>query len=65
MASTSNENPDLSPISPTDEDSDVMFPTVAETEPEPGLNGVPVRCMSQEQGPTTCKPHTLTPYASM
>jgi len=45
MAFTSNENPELSPTSPGEEDSDALLSTVAETEPEPipGLNGVPVR----------------------
>jgi len=42
MSSTTkgNSNPDLT--SPGD-DSDVIFSTAAETEPVPGLNGVPVR----------------------
>lgn len=48
MASTA-ENPDLSPTSPGDDDSDAILSNVAEIEPEPvpGLNGVPVRCTSQ------------------
>jgi len=50
MASTTSENPDVSTLSPVEEDSDVIFSAVAETEPEPGLNGVPVRCTSPEHG---------------
>lgn len=55
MVSTSNEHPDLSPDSPADEDSDVVVSTVAETEPEPGLNGVPVRCTSPEHALLNCE----------
>ena len=44
MPSTSTkDDPDLSPTSPVD-DSDAILSPVAEMEPVPGLNGVPVRC---------------------
>jgi phosphatidylserine synthase 2 len=38
-----DENPELSPSSPL-EDSDTAFPAAIEPEPNPGLDGVPVRC---------------------
>ena len=43
MASTQEENPDLSPTSPGEE-SDAILSPQQEVEPVPRLNGVPVRC---------------------
>lgn len=43
MTSTKDDNPDLSPTSPGDDSDAILSPTM-ETEPVPGLNGVPVRC---------------------
>jgi len=42
MSDKQHDNPDISPTSAA-EDSDVLLPPVAEPEPIPGLNGVPVR----------------------
>jgi len=43
MTSPKEDNPDLSIMSPAD-DSDTILSPVAEPEPNPGLDGMPVRC---------------------
>lgn len=44
MASINDDNPELSPTSPADDSEDAVFSPVPESEPIPGLNGVPVKC---------------------
>jgi phosphatidylserine synthase 2 len=43
MTSVNEDNPDLSATSPAD-DSDAILSPVADPEPNPGLDGMPVRC---------------------
>lgn len=45
MTSINEDNPDLSLTSPAD-DSDTILSPVADPEPNPGLDGMPVRCES-------------------
>uniref|UniRef100_A0A8H8CHI5 Phosphatidylserine synthase 2 n=1 Tax=Psilocybe cubensis TaxID=181762 RepID=A0A8H8CHI5_PSICU len=61
MMASASENPDLSPTSPGEEDSDALLSNVAEIEPEPvpGLNGVPVRWYDADR----TEPYTrITPF---